>query len=134
MERIFPEKKPISGRWVAIFDRIRNDRNLIVNDFQSRCIPQGEVHEFLVCNTGFENRQSVINHVGYLGFGEILNSSVIAVGDEFWIGRDLIGTILGFDDTHMPNHQNIVIFSKEIRSGFQLELQPDQPFYIKNAK
>jgi hypothetical protein len=58
-----------------------------------------------------------VNRVGYLGFVEILDGGVIIKGDEVLLDDELIGHIAGFDETHMPNHQNIVIAGDSRATG-----------------
>lgn len=47
----------------------------------------------------------------------------MAVGDKVQIERKFVGEIAGFDQTHLPNHQNIVMKAKEIRSGVELGMR-----------
>jgi len=48
---------------------------------------------------------------------------IVAVGDKVQIERKFVGEIAGFDQTHLPNHQNIVMKAKEIRSGVELGMR-----------
>jgi hypothetical protein len=129
---MFVAKKDLIGRWVAIFDRVRADRDLRVNEFQTRCVVAGNVHEFIICANG--SRNVAINNVGYLGFGEFLMSGVIAVGDELWLGGNRrIGRLLGFDDTHMPNHQNIIFQAEKVVTGADMGLVIDEGFNIRTT-
>ena len=52
---------------------------------------------------------------------------VIDRGDELWIGDRRIGTVLGFDACHFPNHYNILIAADEPRTGLDLALEPETP-------
>lgn len=127
---MFIAKKEMVGRWVAIMDRIRTDRNLNLNHYQTRCVVAGEIHEFITCVD--VKPAGPIHHVGYLGFGEFLSAGVIAVGDELWVGDDLLlGHVLGFDETHMPNHQNIVFRVADVVTGAGSGLVLDKPFSIR---
>jgi hypothetical protein len=51
---------------------------------------------------------------------------VIDRGDEVWIGHTLVGTVLGFDACHFPNHYNVLITADRPRSGTDLGLRPEQ--------
>lgn len=46
----------------------------------------------------------VVNNVANLGFFEVNEGGVIIIGDNVYIEEKLIGKVIGFDDTHMPNH------------------------------
>lgn len=127
---MFVAKREILGRWVAVFEHARRDRNLKLSSLATRCVRAGEVHEFLVCATA--DSTSVIDHVGYLGFGEFLCAGVICIGDELWLSeQDVFGRILGFDETHMPNHQNVVVQAESITTGAGYGLVPDQMFHVR---
>jgi hypothetical protein len=52
---------------------------------------------------------------------------VIDRGDEVWAGDRLVGTVLGFDACHFPNHYNILITTDEPRTGLDLALEPGTP-------
>ena len=43
-------------------------------------------------------------------------------GDEVKINGQVIGKIAGFDETHMPNHYNIVIYGTDRISGNERNL------------
>jgi len=47
----------------------------------------------------------------------------MVVGDDLYVSGNKIGTIAGFDITHMPNHLNIVISSEERISGKEQGLE-----------
>jgi len=45
---------------------------------------------------------------------------VLVVGDEVvWKDR-VVGIIAGYDDTHMPNHQNVIVAMEKRISGKDL--------------
>ena len=52
-----------------------------------------------------------------------------------WLPLSLltIGTIAGFDDTHMPNHMNIVIAQDRLQSGAELGLKLEEPVSVGAA-
>jgi len=50
---------------------------------------------------------------------------VVVTGDSVRVSTNnsKIGTVVGFDETHMPNHQNIVIFSEKITTGEDMNIE-----------
>ncbi len=68
---------------------------------------------------------NIITTVGFLGFAEIECAGVIDRGDEVWIGGERVGTVLGFDACHFPNHYNILISTPQPRTGPDLGMKPD---------
>jgi hypothetical protein len=59
------------------------------------------------------------DRVAYLGFVEFSQGGVLLTGDEVRIGSTLVGTIAGYDETHMPNHLNIVLTGSPWSSGVE---------------
>ena len=64
----------------------------------------------------------IVDKIAYIGFFVVNESTVITVGDEVRINGQVIGNIAGFDETHMPNHYNIVIHGDERSSGNERNL------------
>lgn len=126
----FSQKRTIQGSWSAIMNLERSDRGMIVTPFRTRCLLTGEIHEFILCEKGL-NPDEPIDRVSYLGFGEILTGGVAEVGDEFYVDDTLLGALIGFDETHAPNHYNILIASDRLLPGSTLGLQVDGDFSIR---
>jgi hypothetical protein len=129
----FSGKRPVFGRWVAVLDHVRRDRGLRLNGFRTRCIRSGDVHEILVVRESVAG-SSTWDEVGYLGFGVFDIAGVLAAGDLCYAGDRLIGVLLGFDNTHEPNHMNVVLRAPEIVSGAALHLRPDDQFHFDLAQ
>lgn len=128
MTNLFSEKTTIVASLVAVMDHRRHDRALAVSDFKTRCVRRGEIHEFLLCEP--PNDRGSIDDVTYLGFAEIQTPGVIAIGDSVVVGEEQVGTIYGFDDTHMPNHMNIVLTGTSLKNGAERGLRVTQSLYI----
>ena len=130
MKYLFSDKAAIVASLVAVMDHRRHDRALSISGFKTRCVRRGEIHEFLLCMPPPENDASPINEISYLGFAEIQTPGVIAVGDRVVLGEAQVGTIYGFDDTHMPNHMNIVLEGTSLKNGAERGLRVTQSLYI----
>ena len=52
-----------------------------------------------------------------------MNSGVILVDDPVVYKGIEIGKIAGYDDTHLPNHQNVIVKSTVKRSGDELNIK-----------
>lgn len=63
-----------------------------------------------------------MDRIAYLGFVEIISGGVLVAGDELLIDGKVLGRIAGFDETHLPNHINIVIISDKRCDGVSLGL------------
>lgn len=112
----YSEKKPLIGNLIAVLDGQYTERGLKLIFQPSRCLLANEVHELIVTDED-SKPGCIVNRIAYIGFFVVKESAVIVVGDEIKINCQNIGTILGYDETHMPNHYNIVISSKELMSG-----------------
>ncbi|MEK6885099.1 MAG: hypothetical protein AABY22_36040, partial [Nanoarchaeota archaeon] len=75
-----------------------------------------------------------INNIAYLGFGEIIEGGIVEVGDIIYLKNRPLGIILGFDETHFPNHYNIIIKSEKLITGLALEIKPKDIFSISFEK
>jgi hypothetical protein len=76
----------------------------------------------------------VFNDISYLGFFEFTTAGVLAVGDRLLDESNLlIGEIIGFDFTHMPNHMNIVLHSASDQSGTERGMLASQKLKIKGC-
>jgi len=115
-------KRPVEGVLVKVLVHRRDDRGMSLEPFASRCVRVGEVHELVTTDHGVGER---IDRVGFLGFAEIVAAGVVDRGDEFWVDGRRVGTVLGFDACHFPNHYNILIRVAEPRTGADLGLAPE---------
>lgn len=120
-------KRVVTGTMVKVLSHRRDDRGMSLEPHASRCVRQGEVHELVTTDHRETAAGACIDRVGFLGFAELHRAGVIDRGDEFWIDGRLVGTVLGFDGCHFPNHYNILIATSTPVSGADLGLRPEMP-------
>jgi hypothetical protein len=113
-------KRAVHGVVVKVLRHRRDDRGMRLEPYASRCVRRGELHELVT--TDHEHSDARVDRVGFLGFAEITVAGVIDRGDEVRIGGRLVGTVLGFDACHFPNHYNIVIRATDPATGTELGL------------
>jgi L-arabinose 1-dehydrogenase len=101
-------KDVLEAKLVKLLFHRREDRGMTLAPWASRCIRRGEIHEIV---TTVDVSAPVIDRVGFLGFAEFAAGGVLDRGDEVWLGSLRLGTVLGFDECHAPNHLNILIAS-----------------------
>ncbi|MER7078882.1 hypothetical protein SAMN02982929_02392 [Saccharopolyspora kobensis] len=126
-------KRALTGTLVKVLVHRRDQRGMALEPHASRCVQRGEVHELVTTDHQDTEPGTRIDRVGFLGFAEIGCAGVIDRGDEFWIGDQRIGTVLGFDACHFPNHYNILINTEVPVTGADLELQPEMPVAFTQA-
>lgn len=121
-ETPYAKKTEITGQLVVVLRGKLDDRGLQLIHPISRAVKSGEVHELILTDEKNSAPGKEVNSISYLGFVEIKNPGVILTGDTVTINDKEIGVIAGFDETHMPNHLNIVIRSDSRKSGEQMGL------------
>ncbi len=124
-------KTDIRLRVVVVLQGLLENRGLELIQPISRAFPKGTVIELIGTD---EQEAAPGGHVGkiaYVAFAELLDGGVLLTGDEIRFGKSVIGVIAGYDDTHMPNHQNTVMTMPVRMSGKDLGLKPGSELFIK---
>lgn len=114
------------GVMVVVIDLKLDNRRLQLIPTPSRAVLRGEIHELLVTDEEGAKPGTEVNSIGVIGFMEFTLGGMIAAGDDVFVGRRLIGTIAGFDETHCPNHINIVLKSTRKMSGSELGIELEE--------
>lgn len=118
---VYASNRPVRGRFVAVLRGITGQRGLHLGEFRSRATPLHVIHELM--STDEEAAPGAnVDRVALLGFFEVESGGVILVGDEVYAGNTLLGVVAGFNETHMPNHQNICLCTENLTDGETLGL------------
>ncbi|MFE4670244.1 DUF6917 domain-containing protein [Streptomyces sp. NPDC056716] len=118
-------KRVVPATLVKVLTHRRDDRGMWLEEFTSRCVRRGEVHELVSTDQAGSPPGARIDRVGFLGFAEIDGAGVIDRGDEVWADGRRVGTVLGFDSCHFPNHYNVLIAVDSLVTGPELGLRPE---------
>lgn len=125
-------KIPLLGRMVVVLDGQYPERGLRLIPQPSRAICRHQIHELIMTDQEAEPG-SVVNPIAYLGFVEFQQGGVMVAGDRVLVNGEDIGCVCGFDETHMPNHLNIVVRGQRV-SGRERNLCLEQQVeFIKSA-
>lgn len=128
------KKKVCEGELCVVLDGKFESRALQLMTPPSRALLKGEIHELIVTDEQEAKPGSEVNKIAYWGFFEVTHATVVAVNDEITVGGKCVGRIAGFDETHMPNHLNIVIKAEERVPGAELGLElGDKVRIVKKA-
>ena len=127
----YVNKKVVKGNIVVILGSIIENRELNLIIPHSRVVKKNEVHEIMTTSEKNAAPGEVVNSVAYIGFFEVNEGGVILIGDDVYIEGKLIGKVVGFNDTHMPNHQNIVLYSSENKTGPELNINLEDKILFK---
>ena len=133
-ENPYCAKSDIQGNLVVVLRGSFEDRGLELIKPISRCVQKHEIHELIASDEAGIGPGAKVNKIAYLGFVEILQGGVLIAGDGLhWNGK-CIGFIAGFDETHMPNHLNIVIKCNKRITGELLGCHPGDGITFKQTK
>ena len=117
------QKTELTGRLFAILDWQVTDRDLTLIPHLSRAVRRGEVLEIILTDEKDAQPGDTINRVAYIGFIEMGETGLLVSGDRVKIGEEEIGDLIGFDETHMPNHLNVVLRVDEPKTGREMDLK-----------
>lgn len=124
-ENPYATKRTIKGKLVVILRGKLEERKLELIPTISRAVLQNEIHELIVTDQENIGPGSQVDKIAYLGFMEISVGGVMTVGDTLTCQDKVLGRVVGFDETHLPNHLNIVLASgfrsDGVEQGLQLE-------------
>lgn len=113
---------------VAVLDARRDNRSLRLIEPLTRAVRKGEIHEFILTDEMNAQPGSTVDRVAYLAFAVIRREGIIRTGDDLVVNGRIVGQIAGYDETHMPNHMNIVIYAEKAKTGAEMGLALGQGF------
>ncbi|MDI3405716.1 DUF6917 domain-containing protein [Streptomyces cavernicola] len=118
-------KRAVHGSLVKVLVHRLDARGMTLEPYASRCVRRGEVHELLTTDHTDPAPGARVDRVGFLGFVELACAGVLDRGDRVLAGGRQVGTVLGFDACHFPNHYNIVVSAPRPVTGLDLALVPE---------
>lgn len=105
---VYGDRRPVEGETVALLHISFDDRGLKLIETKSRTVKRYEIHELMITDEDAAPGGGA-DRVRAIGFFEITESGLIVAGDEVFIEDRRLGTLVGYDVTHMPNHINVVV-------------------------
>jgi predicted dehydrogenase len=133
-------KPPVAATVVKLLFHTRADRGMTLSPWQSRCVPAGQVHELVTTTDRPRVAGDRVDRVGFLGFAAFDAPAVLERGDRVWLvprspvgdtARRQLGTIAGFDESHWPNHYNLVIDTDELLTAGDVDLRPGDKIFVE---
>lgn len=119
----YAESAPVSGRLVTVLHASVQGRGLQLINPISRALRQHDVHELIITDEEQAGPGARVERVWYAGFFEVEAGGMAIVGAPVTIGGRPLGELVGFDETHMPNHLNIVLRATSPATGLELGLR-----------
>ncbi|MTI94824.1 MAG: hypothetical protein FH749_04960 [Firmicutes bacterium] len=117
----YAEKTDVKGELVVVLRGKYPQRGLQLIKPKSRAVNLGEVHELIITDQQAQPGDKV-DPIAYLGFFAITAPGILVTGDRLKVAGKEVGMLSGFDETHMPNHLNIIVSGERI-SGEELGLE-----------
>ncbi len=128
---VYHSKADIKAKVIVVLDGTLENRELHLIQPISRAFSNGTIIEFIGTDEITAAPGAIVNAIVYIGFIELLTGGVLLAGDLVTCNGKTIGTITGYDDTHMPNHQNTILAMEKRISGRDLGMKVGDEIIIK---
>lgn len=122
--RGYPVRAPLEARFVGVLDNRNDNRGLVLIEPRTRCVRRYDIHELILTDESAAAPGGRVTGIHYIGFVEFQSGGVLMEGDSLVIGGATIGTLAGFDETHFPNHYNVVFKGPRRITGVELGQNP----------
>ena len=120
----YAANRPVEGEVVTVLDSTHEARGLKLMPTYSRALRKNSIHELIATDELDKKPGDTANRIAYLAFFEVARGGCVLVGETLFTDGQPIGEIIGFDETHEPNHINIIIGVKQRQTGPQLKFAP----------
>ena len=130
----YASKREVSGRLAVVLRGKLEDRGLSMIPPISRAVQKNDIHELIITDEAGAGPGKRVDRIAYAGFVEIINGGVLLAGDQLVCAGRSLGSIAGFDQTHLPNHLNIVVLAAERLDGVELGLTLESELVFKQNR
>jgi hypothetical protein len=114
---VYGDRRPIKGEIVALLYITFEDRNLELITSRSRGLRKNEIHELMITDEEDAGPGGGADRVSAIAFFEVFEGGLAVVGDKVSIEGRLLGKVVGYDMTHMPNHMNVLVKRETLDAG-----------------
>jgi uncharacterized protein YuzE len=118
----YAANRPVKGEVVTVLDSTHEQRALKLISTYSRALRKNSIHELIATDEAGRKPGDTADRIAYLAFFEVSRGGCIIVGETLFVNGHAVGEIIGFDETHEPNHINIIIGVKKRRTGPGLKI------------
>lgn len=128
----FTQKKVVKAKMVAVLKGNIEKRGIELIHPASRVVRKGDIFELMYTLERDAQPGEKVDSVTYLGFVEVEEAGVLRVDDIVRINNENVGTVIGFDETHSPNHLNVILrLTTDIeKRGIELKLHTTVEFIL----
>ena len=118
----YAANRPVEGEAVTVLDSTHESRGLKLISTYSRALQKNSIHELIATDETGKKPGGTVSRIAYLAFFEVSSGGCIIVGETLLVDDQPVGEIIGYDETHEPNHLNVIIGVKQRRTGPQLKI------------
>ena len=111
---VYGDRRPVTGEVVALLHITFQERGLKLIQSRSRALCKDEIHELMITDEEEAAPGGGADRVSAIAFFEVKKGGLVVVGDRVTLNDDLLGTIAGYDVTHMPNHMNVLLKTESL--------------------
>jgi len=119
----YAANRPVRGAVVTVLDSTHEARGLKLISTYSRALRKNSIHELIATEETGMGPGDTVDRIAYLAFFEVARGGCVLVGESLFVDGRPAGKVLGFDETHEPNHINIIVGVKPRRTGRQLKIK-----------
>ena len=116
------KRRHLKGCIITVSGSRSEKRGLRLIPQKTRALCKHEIHEMITTDEINAGPKKTVNKVAIVCFFEITQGSTLVEGAPVFINNNKIGRVAGFDDTHFPNHYNIVVISPQRFTGVEAGL------------
>src|ERR1700709_2498753 len=116
----YAANRPVDGTVVTVLDSTHEQRGLKLISTYSRALPKYSIHELIATDETGKKPGDTADRIAYLASFHGTRGGGSVVGETLRGDDEPVGQIVGFDETHEPNHINIIIGVAKRRTGPQL--------------
>jgi len=120
---VLKTRVPVRARVVAVLTSRRETRGLELIHPWTRGVRRHEVHELLLTDEQDARPGRRVDRIAAIAFVEFTEGGLVVGGDRVVIGGIEVGALIGYDETHCPNHMNIVLRGPDRKTGEQLGIR-----------
>lgn len=118
------KRRETKGQLIVVLGVVSDKRGLKLIAQRTRVLCKNEIHELISTDAADAGPGKTVNSVACIGFFEVTQGGCVAVGAPIFINGKERGKVAGFDETHFPNHYNIVVLSSKkftgLDTGFEI--------------
>ncbi len=129
----YTAKRSVIAKIVAVLKGTLENRGLKIIFPRSRAARKHDVIELITTTQKECKAGDRVDRVSYIGFAEIQASGVLRVGDQAILKGAPQWIIVGFDETHYPNHLNVIMqpVAEQAESAPDVQLEDLLEFQFK---